>query len=252
MTAVTTTKDQKPRDVILAEVAEKYSEQLNALAPRGVEAAFYVASLRLYLATNPKLLECTAASVAVGILRVAQTGLSLGVSCDLLPFGKECQFNPRYNGFIELALASGVRAVNADVVRDGDDFDFEKGTAFKLSHRKRSSTAPITHAYAIAEIKPGSYVFEVLLRDEIERTRAQFSKQWKAGPLEGIPWYAKKTAVRRLSPYLPKNPRFAAALQFAEEIEKPDPQVEEIVVGGRMVDAATGEIREGAHPMVEP
>ena len=244
MTSVVPTK---ARDVILAEVAEKYSEQLNALAPKGTDAAHYIASLRLYFAQNPKVLECSPISVCVGMLRVAQCGLDLGVSCDLLPFGKECQFSPRYNGIIELALHAGARAVNADVVREGDDFEFEKGTAFRLSHRKRSSTALISHAYAIAELKPGSYVFEVLLRDEIERTRAQFSKQWKNGALEAIPWYAKKTAVRRIAPYLPKNARFAAALQFAEQADGA-----EIVVEGHPVDTQTGEIHEGASQMVGP
>jgi phage RecT family recombinase len=152
------------------------------------------------------------------MLRVAQTGLQLGVSCDLLPFGKTCQFSPRYNGIVELALASGVRAINADVVKEGDEFDYEKGTRLFLSHKKvAKSNGRITHAYALAEIKQGAFVFDVLDRDEIEQRRQQYSKSWKTQPLEEIPWYAKKTAVRRIAPLLPKNPRLAAALMFAAE-----------------------------------
>lgn len=226
----------RPRDVILATL-ENYTEQLAALAPKGTNAAHYVAELRLYLAQNGKLLECTPASIAVGMLRVAQTGLSLGVSCDLLPFGTACQFSPRYNGIIELALASGVRAINADVVREGDRFEWQKGTSFLLEHKRCfTKGAPITHAYAIAEIKSASYVFEVMAREEIDELRAKYSKQWKAGSLDTIPWYAKKTCVRRLSPYLPKNARFAAALMFAD-------QSDEIQDGEPMsVDVRTGEI----------
>ena len=227
----------KPREIILAEVAEKYSDQIAALAPRGTPPAHYIASLRLYLGQNEKVLECTPASVAIGMLRVAQTGLDLGVSCDLLPFGKACQFSPRYNGIIELALASGVRAINADVVREGDFFEFSKGTESYLRHRRGfDKDAKITHAYAIAEIKSASFVFEVLSREEIDAIRLQYSKSWAKGPLDAIPWYAKKTMVRRLSPYLPKNARFAAALMFAD-------QSDEIQDGEPMsVDVRTGEI----------
>jgi recombination protein RecT len=207
---------------ILATV-EEYAEQIGQLAPRGVEPTHYVASLRLYLANNPKVLECSPKTIAIGMLRVAQTGLELGVSCDLLPFGKDAQFSPRYNGIIELALAAGARSVNADVVREGDFFEWEKGTSFHLRHRKEAKHgARITHAYAIAELKPGSYVFEVISRQDIDMVRTRYSKQWKNGTLEDIPWYAKKRAVRVLAPYLPKNPRFAAALQFAAAEEEPD------------------------------
>ena len=208
-----------PRDKILTTV-ERYSDEIAKLAPKGVDPAHYMASLRLYLSRNSKLLDCTPSSIAQGILRVAQTGLELGVSCDLLPFKTECQFNPRYNGIIELALGSGTRSVNADVVREGDFFEWEKGTQFKLRHRKDApSSAKITHAYAIAEIKQGSFVFEVLDKAEIDKIRTEFSKQWKGGTLEQIPWYAKKRAVRQLAPYLPKNARFAAALMYADDAD---------------------------------
>lgn len=227
MTNPNTNTKTDARALILS-TTERYSDSIAKLAPRGVDPAHYVETLRLYMSSNPKLLDCNAVSVARGILRVAQTGLELGVSCDLLPFGGECQFNPRYNGIIELALSSGVRAIDADVVRDGDDFDYRKGTGAFLRHKASDDMGPITHAYAIAEIKQQSYVFVVLNREQIDAIRQEFSKSWwkrsekKGGeiiPLDEIPWYAKKTAVRRLSPMLPKNARFAAALMFADEAE---------------------------------
>ena len=207
----------KPRDAILAAV-EKYGTEIMALAPKGADLAHYTASLRLYFAQNPKVLDCAPASVAVGMLRVAQTALELGVSCDLLPFGKACQFSPRYNGIIELALGAGTRAINADVVREGDDFEMEKGTKPYLRHqRKAKHGAPITHAYAIAEIRVGAYVFEVMTREEVDEIRVRYSKSWAKGSLDQFPWYARKTCVRRLAAYLPKNARLAAALLYADE-----------------------------------
>ncbi|MEX1185346.1 MAG: recombinase RecT [Gemmatimonadaceae bacterium] len=210
---------EQKREAILAAI-DVYAGEMAALAPHGVTPAQYVAELKLYLMQNPKVLDCTPLSIATGMLRLATTGLVLGESCDLLPFGSTCQFSPRYNGLVDLALAAGCRAVNADVVREGDYFEWEKGTNTYLKHKRQSNEkAEILYAYAVAEIKAGSFVIEVIPREHIEATRARYSKQWKEGALETIPWYGKKTAIRRLSPLLPKNRRFAAALQFAEEVE---------------------------------
>lgn len=209
-----------PRDKILTTV-EKYTEEIGHLAPRGMDAAHYIAGLRLHLAQNPKLLDCDPVSIAQGMLRVAQTGLVLGVSCDLLPFGKTCQYNARYNGIAELALQSGVRAINCDTVRTDDLlWEYQKGTELYLRHRSGPRKGAITHFYALAEMKPGSFVFEVLTFEEVDQIKTKYSKQWAKTPLSDIPWYGKKTAIRRLSPLLPKNPRFAAALQFEKEAEE--------------------------------
>ena len=241
----------KPRDAILAAV-EKYGAEITALAPEGADLAHYTASLRLYFAQNPKVLDCTPASVAVGMLRVAQTGLELGVSCDLLPFKNTktgistCQFSPRYGGIVELALGAGTRSINADVVREGDDFECEKGTKPFLRHQRTAPKgAKITHAYAIAEIRVGSYVFEVMTREEVDAVRLQYSKSWAKGSLDDIPWYARKTCIRRLTNYLPKNPRLAAALLYADEKPEEDPEGE----CAPIPHDADGVLTEGPHEM---
>jgi len=242
------------RDEILDFVG-KYSGEIEKLAPRGANADYYVASLRLYFAQNEKLLDCRPLSIAQGILRVAQTGLQLGVGCDLLPFKDVCQFSPRYTGIIELALNAGTRSVNAQCVREGDDFDYQLGTEFFLRHKKvAKSTAPITHAYAIAEIKQQAFVFDVIDRDEIDATRRQYSKSWwkdKSGniiPLEQIPWYGKKTGVRRISGFLPKNPRLSAALMYAAEEEIPEASFE---IQGERTDASDEPVLSGAPKLIE-
>jgi phage RecT family recombinase len=237
----------KPRDAILAAV-EKYGAEITALAPEGADLAHYTASLRLYFAQNPKILDCTPASVAVGMLRVAQTGLELGVSCDLLPFGKTCQFSPRYGGIVELALGAGTRSINADVVREGDDFEMEKGTKPYLRHQKTAKHgAKITGAYAIAEIRVGSYVFEYLSREEVDEIRLKYSKSWAKGSLDDIPWYARKTCIRRLTNYLPKNPRLAAALLYADEKPEEIPEGECVPIA----HDADGVVRHPADEMTE-
>lgn len=217
------------RDKIL-DTVEKYTPDLERLAPRGMDGPYFVASLKLYFAENPKLLDCDPASIVQGMLRVAQTGLTIGVSCDLLPFKTKCQFSPRYTGIVELALASGVRAINLGVVREGDHFIYMKGTAVKLEHQSvAKSNAPILFGYALAEIKQDAFALEVMTREAIDAHRKRWSKSWwwidpknqGAGviPLEEVSWYAKKTPLRQLSNVLPKNPRLAAALIFDKAVE---------------------------------
>lgn len=227
------------RDELLSFVG-KYAQEIEKLAPRGITADYHVSSLRLYFQQNPKLLDCTALSIAQGILRVAQTGLTLGVSCDLLPFGKTCQYSPRYTGIVELALASGTRAINLGVVRDGDHFEYEKGTKIHLSHRTLAkSGAPITYGYAIAEVKQGAFSLEVMTAEQVDAHRQKYSKSWwlddkkRVIPLEEVPFYAKKTPMRQLSNVLPKNPRMAAAMIFEKQVEEEIPDGEFEVVEDR-------------------
>jgi phage RecT family recombinase len=242
----------------LLEYITKFGGEFEKLGPRGMTADYYVASLELYFREHAQLLDCKPLSIATGMLRVAQTGLVLGVSCDLLPFKSVCQFSPRYGGIIELALQSGVRAINTGVVREGDHFVFEKGTTLKLSHQPiAKSTAPITHAYAIAEVKQGAFSVECMTKEQIDAHRRQFSKSWwwidpknhASGviPLEEIAWYGKKTCVRQLSSVLPKNPRLAAALMF----EKQGEDEEEILEGTFEVEREPGE-EEVRKPVTAP
>lgn len=260
-----------PKDLIL-ETIHQYAHEIASLAPKGISPARYFASLTLHLAKNPDLLKCDPVSIAQGMLRVASTGLELGVSCDLLPFvgGKNptCQFNPRYNGLIELALASGVRAVDAGVVRDDDPvFVAEKGTPSFIRHQRGPGKGKIVWAYAIAQIKVGAYVFEVMSRDEVDAIRKKFSKSWwqepqyKGGrliPLEEIDWYAQKTVIRKLAAKLPKNAAFAAALAEDADIREIDGEIlDEVPEGEYQIQqepsaaASSGE-RTGAGAPVPP
>src|SRR5215212_3264810 len=91
---VALTAQQKQIRARLVADVQSVAEKINALLPRNrfgqltMDAQFLVTSLELYFSENPKLLECTPASIVKGVMRVAQTSLILGNSCDLLPFGR--------------------------------------------------------------------------------------------------------------------------------------------------------------------
>jgi len=174
--------------------------------------------------TDEKLRACSPESFAASILTAAQLGLEVNTPLGhayLIARNGECTFMPGYQGMIELAYRTGkVEAIDAEVVREGDLFEWKLGTGRKLVHEPTGNPdAPITHAYATAVIKGSTVVrFKVLRMAEIIAAR-------DAGgfnPNRRSPWktdfaaMAMKTAIRRLFKYLPKSPELSTAIAHDE------------------------------------
>jgi len=141
-----------------------------------------------------------------------------------------------YQGLIDLARRTGsLVSLHADVVYEGDEFEFHYGTDQRLFHRPVGDTEgrkPI-YAYAYAKLSDGE-AFEVLpyanvlkIRDATQAYRkamedkARGDKNWATSP-----WIAyeremaAKTMVRRLSKWLPKSIEFATAVQMDSLAER--------------------------------
>jgi phage RecT family recombinase len=256
-----------PRDRMIpyVELIRSKDDVLRPLAAAsGYTPEHIVAQFQHYAADNPALLQCTPHSVVTALLTVAETGLILGRTCDLLPFNVKktlrAQFNARYTGLIELAYASKtVRSIDAEVVRDGDPFEWRKGTGGYIHHQPmRDPAKKITHVWACAQTGTNAYVFVIRTREEIEDLRNEFSKQWNqklVEHLEDIPWYAIKSAYRALCNILPKNRRLAAALAGDVDALNPDDEVlppePPPVAGGPMPEQAATHIVDAAKPATE-
>lgn len=190
----------------------------------------------LFLAVNrtPKLLQCTQASVLESVMRAAELGLEVsGTLGDayLVPFktkikidGRDewrdvCQLIPGYRGLIKLARNSGeLRAIEAEVVRTGDHFVYEKGSAPRIEFRPKldGDAGEMMGVYALAVLKSGETQAVYLSKREVEKVKAS-SKSGAFGPW--VDWFeemAKKTAIRRLAKLLPlESERWARALEAA-------------------------------------
>ena len=173
--------------------------------------------------TAPKILQCTGLSVAKTFMDLAMTGLSpapqLGLVC-FVPYGKELQLQIEYRGFIALAKRSGqVSYITADVVRDGDEFSYERGTEQFLRHVPRGE-GNATHYWALVRLKDKSSDFRVMTKAQVEKHRDQFSKQFKA--TKRGPWadhfdaMAMKTCIRQLCKLLDLSPEMTHAARLDE------------------------------------
>lgn len=234
----------------LKEQLARFTPSYEAMLPRGYRPDRLITGAMLATVRNPALLECSPVSVAVALGQVAQLGLDVGITAHLVPYGKTCTFVADYKGYIEIMCrAAGARKVEAWVVREGDAFEYGLGLEPYLRHQPRGNPkAKMTHAYAIATLRTGEKVFEVVTVEQVEAIRQKHSKQWAKGDLPE--WYARKTAVRQLWKYVPKTPQLEALVQHDDD---PDgmgrTQVQHQLLPGSIppgltVDVETGEVLE--------
>lgn len=233
--------------------------QIEKLLPKEMEVERFVQQVHFALSKNKQLLECTPASVISSVLQLADLGLDpsgvLG-SGYLAPFRNhgtlECVAIPGYRGLTDLAVRSGeVKAIYADVVFWGDEFDWQKGDRPKLWHKPKVPQTKeeqleiaqartwdnVRAAYAVATLPGGLKQFEVMLFEDLELAR----RRAPGGKSDKTPWAVenrqepakggsriqmyKKTPIRQIVKQLPLSP--VKARKLLEAIALEDTQVEE-------------------------
>lgn len=168
---------------------------------------------------NPKLAECTQASLMGCLLDLAQLGIEAdGRRAHLIPYGKTCTLIIDYKGLVELVKRGGdVVTIHADKVCKNDSFVVDMGEIKKHQIDYSRDRGEAYAYYAYAKMKDGSIQTQVMTMDEVQAIRQSSNGK------DGTPWtkhfdeMAKKTVFRRLSKWLPMLPEVA---QKVEEVEK--------------------------------
>lgn len=199
--------------------------KLGQLVPRGTDAARLMRMALMSISKTPKLQLCTPESLFLSVCDAAALGLDCGGSLGmayLVPYGTKCTLVVGYRGMVQLCRQSGeIAAIEARVVRTGDEFDFEFGIKPIFRHRPSGNVddQSITHAWAMARFKDQSYQLDVMTREEIEKIRTR-SKASGAGPwITDYAEMCKKTVVRRLCKMLPMTPEAAEAIDKLDTAE---------------------------------
>src|SRR5688500_19531956 len=100
------------------------SGRLTPLLPEGLTLEKLQQIVYFETKKNPEILKCTPDSIVSAVARVLRSGLELGETCYLVPFGSTCTFVAGYTGLAQLMIASRVvRAVEGEAVYDADEFD---------------------------------------------------------------------------------------------------------------------------------
>ena len=192
---------------------------------------------------NPKLLDCTKESLLQSIMQCAQLGLEpiLGRAY-LIPYNNnkningqwvkvlECQFQPGYQGLVDLARRSGkVDDVYAQVVYENDEFDIVYGTERRLTHKPHIGAEPgkPIGAYTVWELSSGIKAFEFMPLHEIYKRRdksqaymwAQTGDPKKGGGKQDSIWHVweaeqmRKTVIKHSAKLQP------ASIEFMEAVD---------------------------------
>ncbi len=203
--------------------------QIEMALPKWMDGDRFARITMTSLQLTPKLLDCDPVSLISAVMQCAQLGLEpdniLGHAY-LVPFNKKVQIIVGYRGIMRLARNSDqVEAIEARAVYEDDAFEFRYGdiSARYLRHKptEQAKVGKLRAAYAIARFKGGGEVWEVILPRDVAKAKAA-SKSSSRGD---SPWKLyeeqmwRKTAVRRLEPFLPldTNARRAFAVDEAGE-----------------------------------
>ena len=187
---------------------------------------------------NPKILECTPASVAMCLLHCAELGLEPSTTTGhawLIPRwskqagANELTFLVGYKGFLELAHRVGnVRTIYAGVVYDGEDFTVSidgDGVAIKhtpdLSRGFDRTDDALIASYVIVTTKDGGTYSEWCTRDEIDQRRKAGGSRRFSPWSTHFPRMARKCAIRKLfaGGAVPMTGQAAHQLRKAVEVD---------------------------------
>jgi len=222
---------------------QDYAPQISMLIPTGSDLnPARIVNLAVQLTADIKIQNCTAQSVLGAIMQSVILGFEpipgLGLAA-FIPYGDKLHFQIEYKGYLDLLYRTGMYdAIYAEVVRDGDEFDYWLGVDPGILHKPKDYKGKLTHVYAVARLKGSSIpIFRVLTKEEVYEIRDHYSQAYRSGKKDS-PWFGireaemwKKTAILQLQKSLPKSitiQKAAVTDEKAVDIEDFDTKTKEI------------------------
>ena len=205
--------------------------QLQAYLPKGVDIKSVLAQVHTAIMKDEKIAACNLQSVFSAVASIAAWGAEIGREAYLVPYGKTCTPIIDYKYLCAMVQMITGYAPFADVVYEGDLFEYEQGSAAYIKHKPASAFGKKRGAflgvYAFIE-RPGGKIIPVwIAEEEVERYRQKYSQSWKEGKV-APEWWAEKLALKRLIKTMPKNPSMADRFGRLEKMV--DQDGEEVVI----------------------
>lgn len=240
--------------------------EFRAALPAHVSVEKFTRVAQTAIQNQPDLANVDRKSLFGAIVRLAQDGLLPdGREAAIVKFGNQAQAMPMIAGILKKVRQSGeVAYISAHVVYANDRFKWTLGFDENVEHEPapldEEPGEPVA-AYAVAVLKDGSKLLEVMRKADIEKVRA-VSRSGNNGPWKS--WWsemARKTVMRRLSKRLPMSTDLDDAFERDEtlavdHLSMPAPANAEPVtpisrldalehqIQGETVDQDTGEVTQ--------
>lgn len=230
-----TLKEAAPQQQSFAEAFNAQRSAIERALPAHMNPDRLLRIATTVVRKTPKLQGCTTISLLGALMTSAQVGLEPGPlqHCYIVPRNNsypdpenkgewvkvlEAEWQIGYPGIQELARRSGlVGGITAAAVYDGDEFDYQLGTAQHLIHRpllRGDRGEPYAYWAVVDMLGEARDIFEVLTVAQVEEIR---DKSAQGTSKANSPWnkwpdsMAKKTVVRQLRNYLPQSSEMAHA-----------------------------------------
>lgn len=162
------------------------------------DARPFVNSVVLAVANNPKLLECTQASIITAAIRAAMLRLSVNDPTGqawIVPYGGLAQFQVGYKGLRDMATEGGkVRHLHVAEIFEGEYLEEDRFTGlYELKGQKMSDKV-----HTLLCFYQDIYGFKKMIAHPIEKIHAH-AKQYNPGGYnaKGSPWQSDKPRTVR-------------------------------------------------------
>lgn len=206
----------------LQDLLAKNTKAISSLVPEHLTPERLMRVAVNCVAKTPGLQKCTATSLLQCVLAAAEVGLEPGGILGqfyLVPFGNVATPIIGYRGLLELARRTGqIAAVRAVVVFQKDAFKLTEGIQQTIHHERYlgdGGAGPMTHVYAVAQLKDGTVQCEVMTRAQVDAIRARSRSSGNGPWVTDYEEMAKKTVFRRLAKWLPlASERFEKAAEM--------------------------------------
>lgn len=184
------------------------------LAPTGLPAERIVRTVVIACERNSDLMRCDRTSIVHSAMTAAVLGLEVdGVTGQgfLIPFKGRAQFILGYKGYPTIGARSGL-SINSGVVREGDEFSYELGTAGFVKHKpalRGRVGRKILAAWATGTARGRPPIFRVMAYDDVlaimQRSPGarRSESPWNDRDGPGHEGMVAKTAIRALGRTIP-------------------------------------------------
>ncbi|GHU67845.1 hypothetical protein FACS189447_10260 [Spirochaetia bacterium] len=231
----------------LVEQIARMSKEFERALPKEITVQRMMRIVMTAIRVNPRLAECTPDSFYGAMLTSLQLGLEVNTPLEhafLIPRknGKgvlQCHFEMGYKGLVELCYRTNLyKRIEAEVVYEGDKFDYQYGFNQKLIHLPCGRQEKPLKVWALFELINGGIAFKVWTWDQIMNHAKTFSESFDTESPWKSPWLAnptsqrgmaKKTVLHDALSYAPKSVELARSLNADGNvvIAKPGDESEE-------------------------
>lgn len=219
------------KNMTIADMVKTLEPEIKRALPAVLTPERFMRMALSAINNTPELADCTPMSFIAALMNAAQLGLEpntpLGQAY-LIPYKNkgilECQFQIGYKGLLDLAYRTGqVQVIQAQIVREYDDFEYQYGLDSKLIHRPaEGERGKITYIYGLFKLMNRGFGFEVSNKADMDAFAVKYSKSFGS---RYSPWetnyedMAKKTVIKRALKYAPVSADLQKALSMDESIK---------------------------------